>query len=315
VDIVTLGEAMAVMVPASPGPLRHVRTFDKHVAGAEFNLAIGVARLGLTSGWISRIGQDGFGAEILGVLRSEGVDVRHVNASPRPTGLYFKEYLPGREPHVYYYRTGSAAADLGPADIDPDYIRGARVLHVTGITPLLSQSSAQAVQKAMEVARSSGVTISLDPNIRFKLIDRQAVPGVFLPLVQASDIILAGESEIQAILGTASSGEALEQQILGIGPRLVVTKRGSSGASARSLSERAEEVAFPVQHVVDPIGAGDGFDAGFLAAWLRGWSLRDSLRLANLVGACATGVHGDYEGYPTWGEALTILGGDAPDNR
>jgi len=307
-DIITMGEAMACLVADSPGPLRHVTSFQKHVAGAEFNLAIGAARLGLTTGWISRVGHDEFGAQIRTTLRGEGVDVSSVGFSDRATGLYFKEYAGIAEPRVYYYRNGSAATDLGPADIDPPYIQSARVLHVTGITPLLSDTCREAVWKAIGIARAAGVKVSFDPNIRYKLIARADVPSFFRPFVAAADILLAGVSEMQAIVDDGAAGaEDLEQQMLALGPGLVVVKSGSDGAVARTATDRVAEPAFPVTHVVDPIGAGDGFDAGFLAGHLRGWDLRRSLRLGNLVGACATGVYGDFEGYPSWAEAEAIL--------
>lgn len=108
-------------MPSSSGRLRHVRQFEKHVGGAEFNVAVGLSRLGVAAGWISRIGEDEFGAEILGVLRAEEVDVRSVTRSSRPTGLYFKEYTTPSEPRVYYYRSGLAASTLDADDIDAGY--------------------------------------------------------------------------------------------------------------------------------------------------------------------------------------------------
>ncbi len=308
VDIVTMGEAMACLVPQSPGPLRHIRRFDKHVAGAEFNLAIGAARLGLSTGWISRIGSDEFGEEIIRVLRGEGVDVSQVHVSSRPTGVYFKEYSALGEPRVYYYRAGSAASELGPDDVSEAYISSARALHVTGITPLLSATCQAAVAKATTTARQSGVKVIFDPNIRFKLISPQDAPGFFKPFLGTSDVVLAGESELRSIFGDSTAPlPDLEERVLDQGVSLVVIKRGAEGAVARTANERVEEGAYPVSAVVDPIGAGDGFDAGFLTGWLRGWNLEECLRLANFVGACATGVYGDYEGYPTWAEARAIL--------
>lgn len=313
VDIVTIGEAMACLVPQSPGPLRHIRQFEKHVAGAEFNLAIGAARLGLSVGWISRVGNDEFGMEILRVLRGEGVDVSQVRVSPRPTGVYFKEYGALGEPRVYYYRSGSAASEISPDDISEGYIASAQALHITGITPLLSKSCHAAVGKAMQMARDAGVKVIFDPNIRFKLISAQDAPAFFLSFLANSDVVLAGESELRTIFATGDAPlEELEERVLDHGASLVVVKRGADGAIARTPQERVEEGAYPIATVVDPIGAGDGFDAGFLASWLRGWDLHQALRLANFVGACATGVHGDYEGYPTWTEASAALA-NGPD--
>jgi 2-dehydro-3-deoxygluconokinase len=306
---------MVVMVPGAPGRLRHIRQFEKHVAGAEFNLAVGLSRLGLSAGWISRVGADEFGAEMLGILRAEQVDVTHVASGPQPTGLYFKEYSGSPEPRVYYYRAGSAASTLDADDIDEAYIKSARVLHITGITPLLSDSCRRAVWKAIEVARGAGVKVSFDPNIRYRLIAPSAVPSFFRPFLEASDLVLAGTAEMAAMLGPDLPPDALELKLLDLGPSLVVVKRGAAGAVARTALERVEGAAWPVSQVVDTVGAGDGFDAGFLAGWLRGWDLRRCLRLANLVGARATGVYGDYEGYPTWPEATAQLEDCLPAER
>jgi 2-dehydro-3-deoxygluconokinase len=173
------------------------------------------------------------------------------------------------------------------------------VLHITGITPLLSASCEAAVWKAIEIARAAGVKVSFDPNIRYKLIDRAKVPAFYRPFLAVADILLIGLGEMQAILDDAEvRAEILEEQMLAFGPSLVVVKSGAGGAVARTQEERVVEPAFPVTRVVDPIGAGDGFNAGFLTGYLRDWDLRRSLRLGNLLGASATGVHGDFEGYP-----------------
>ena len=149
--VVTLGESMIVLNPATTGPLRHVQTFHRSLAGAESNVAIGLVRLGITTGWVSRLGNDEFGRYALTTLRGEGVDVsRVVIDDAAPTAVYFKELRGGRDPAVYYYRRGSAASRLGPADISEEYIAGAELLHVTGITPALSDSCYRAVMTAIE---------------------------------------------------------------------------------------------------------------------------------------------------------------------
>lgn len=309
-DIVTMGEALISLVPQETGPLRHVKLFAKHVAGAELNLAIGAARLGLKTGWISRVGQDEFGKQILNVLRGEGVDVSQVTTSPQPTAIYFKEYGGWGETKVQYYRTGSAASTMAPEDVNPDYVRRAKVLLLTGITPLLSESCLQATLHALDIARHVGATVVFDPNIRYKLIQASEVSNFFRPLVAKSDIILAGEEELRSIFAAEHTPLAdLEEATLALGPQLVVTKRGAMGASVRTADSDAYVPAYEVTTIVDTIGAGDGFNAGFLAGWLRGWELEQCLRLGNLVGATAVGVCGDYEGYPAWDEALTILSG------
>src|SRR5687768_10368379 len=157
-DVVTLGEAMIVMVPDRVGLLRNATRFERFVAGAESNVAIGLARLGHSVGFVTRVGDDEFGRTILATLRGEGIDVAHVRVDPAaPTGLFFKERRKPGETRALYYRAGSAASLLAPEDVPEDYIRDSRCLHLTGITPALSRSCRATIDRAIDIAREAGV--------------------------------------------------------------------------------------------------------------------------------------------------------------
>ena len=296
-ELITLGETMILLNPQVDGPLRYVEHFQRRAAGAESNVAIAVARLGHTTGWISRLGDDEFGRYILTSLRGDGVDVSQVRLGPGPTAVMFRQHgLLGRV-DVIYYRRGSAASSLEPDDLDPTYFTGARILHLTGITPALSASCRATVAHAIELARCAGLTISFDPNLRLKLWPLAEAQVVLRDLIGRSDLIFVGLEEGETIFGCCGE-DALAAAILGTGARAAVIKLGTRGGALYTADASWHVPAYTVLRVVDPVGAGDGFDAGFLAGWLKGWDEEKCLRLGNLVGALAVTVPGDIEGYP-----------------
>lgn len=313
-DVVTLGEAMVLFVPGRTGLLRYATHFERSVAGAESNTAIGLTRLGHRAGWISRVGNDEFGQCILTYLRGEGVDVSHVLVDDEaPTGVFFKERRRADATRVFYYRSGSAASRLGPGDIDESYIRQARYIHLTGITPALSETCRDTLLRTIEIARASGIPISFDPNVRLKLWTADQARAAFARIIPAVDIVLTSQEEAELITGVSGAEDA-SQALLDRGPKLVVVKLGARGAFAIQEGEAAHEPPLKVD-VVESVGAGDAFNAGFLSGQLRGWGMRESLRLGNILGALATTVPGDVEGLPDWAEVQSYLGGKGVIDR
>ena len=302
-DIVTLGECMALAFPPEPVRLAESSQLKLDIAGAESNLCIGLSRLGLQARFISRVGADPFGERIRQVLNQEGVDTQALITDPEaPTGVFFREHLPDGQRRVYYYRQGSAASRLTPTDLQPLFFEGARIVHLTGITPALSPSCAAACQRAMELARQVGALISFDPNYRPRLWDAETARLALLPLMAQADILLMGDADARLLFGMEKD-QAL-QYGLDLGASVAVLKRGSSGACAQVRDDLGhpspviEVPSYPVPQVIDPVGAGDGFDASFLAGWLQGWGLEECLQLGARLGASAVGVMGDYAGYP-----------------
>lgn len=308
-EVVTLGETMVLFIPRTVGALRQAAQFDRSIGGAESNVAIGLARLGHTSGWISRLGDDEFGHYIISVIRGEGVDTsRVIWDSENPTAVFFRERREEGPIRVFYYRHGSAASRLSPDDIDPDYIAGAKVLHVTGITLAISASCREAVFRAISIARKAGVAVSFDPNIRLKLWDRDTARDTILRLLSRVDIFLPGLEEAEILVGPGKA-EDLARKFVELGAGLVVLKLGPDGCLVASEGYLQHVPGFSVKRVVDPVGAGDGFAAGFLAGWLRGWEPVACGRLANACGALATQVIGDIEGLPTQEEVDAFMKG------
>jgi 2-dehydro-3-deoxygluconokinase len=296
--VLTLGEPMAVMYPTEPVTLDVARTLGLDLAGAESNFAIGLARLGVSVKLFTRLGADRFGDMIRAIWKREGVDASDVIADPNfPTGIYFREWLPDGERRVLYYRKGSAAAQMTPDELKPEWFDGLTLLHLTGITPALSDTCAATCQRALDLAKAAGAKVSFDPNYRAKLWSPEAARRGLLPIIQQADWLLLGHEDARAVLGTEDDDEILRQGAA-LGPSVVVLKRAERGAVAWAEGRRWESAAVPVAKAVDPVGAGDGFDAGFVTARLRGWDMERALHAGNKIGAACVAVLGDYAGYP-----------------
>lgn len=303
---------MLMLRPQPPGPLRSAETFARSFGGAESNLAIGLSRLGCKAGWVSRLGDDEFGRYIRNAIRGEGVDVTAVQLDPgAPTGLFFKEPRPGRESRVYYYRKGSAASRMGPGDLPPDYLRGARFLHLSGITPALSASCRALCYQAVAEGRAAGVAVSFDPNLRRKLWSADEARRVLLELAAQADVFLPGLEEAEFLFGPGTP-EELASRALDHGAGLVVLKLGATGCLVAAGDHRDLVPGFPVT-VVDPVGAGDAFAAGFLAGLVRGLPPAGAARLANACGALACTNYGDWEAAPEWSEVEAFLAASGPE--
>lgn len=307
-DVVTFGETMVLFNPETEGPLRYVGTFTKPIGGAESNVAIALARLGHSAGWFSKLGDDEFGRYIKSTIMGEEVDVSRVTIDPkRTTGILFKERFSTVNPNVYYYRKGSAASHLKIEDLDMDYISKAKILHVTGISLALSDEMREAVFFAVTEARKRGVLISFDPNIRLKLWSKEEARETILKMVQLTDILFPGKEEAELLLGLTES-EEIADSFMNLGVKTVALKLGKSGCYVKNNETEAFVHGYTVDHPVDTVGAGDGYAAGFLSGYLENLSLTECAQRANAVGAMATLVKGDMEGFPYKDQVEIFMG-------
>ena len=296
--LLTFGETMGLVVADGVGALEFVRGFRFGIGGAESNVAIGAARLGAPVTWIGRIGPDATGELIERRLRAVGVDTVAIRDSSF-TGLMVRHCRAGTMRHVDYHRAGSAGSRLTPDDIPPESIRRAAILHVTGITPALSDSARASVFQAVAVAKAAGVLVSVDINYRAKLWGGDAARPVLRRLVSQADIVFGGVGEAQLVLDTTiGDAEALARELASLGPHDVVIKEGAQGCTAVIADVALAQPALPVS-VVDPVGAGDAFVAGYLAERLAAAEPRARLRTAVAMGAYAVTVPGDCESLPT----------------
>src|SRR5699024_9504032 len=295
--VVTLGETMVLFDPVTSGPLRYVDRFRKRIGGAESNLAIGLARLGKEVGWISQLGNEELGEFVKSSIRGEGVDTSQVTMiNKESTGVYIKERVRAGKTQVYYYRTNSAASNLDIKNINWEYIKQAKIIHISGITPLLSEGNWELTQKVFNFAKSHNITISFDPNIRINLWENvKKAKDKLLWLSEESDILLSGLDEAKNLLNSNYNTKEITKYFYNKGVRNIVLKDGSNGAYFFSEHEEGFLSSFKVSQVVDPIGAGDGFNAGVLSSLLEEKSIKESVKTGSIIGAMVVSTYGDIE--------------------
>ncbi len=297
-QLITMGETMVGFVPSSKEPLRYVTEYTTKIAGAESNLAIGVRKLGHSAGWISKLGDDEFGHLILNRVRGEGIDVSQVKFDDsRPSGIMFKDKSL-KETKIFYYRENSAACNLSPDDIEEDYIASAEVLHLTGITPVLSENCRLAVETTVQYARKHHVDISFDPNIRLKMWGKTDYTDLILRILKQSGIVLLGLSEAKILLQSEDIDEIFRTIFAFGAAKYVAVKDGARGAW---VSDGHEPVHCPPVDCesIDPVGAGDAFNAGFISGILDGRPVETCGEMGNIMGGMATQSLGDFEGLPS----------------
>jgi len=305
-DIISLGECMVELF--SEEPIAQARSFHKACGGDTLNTLVAAARLGASTGFVTRVGDDPFGAFLLESWRGEDIDVSHARLVEGFNGLYFISLLPGGEREFTYYRRGSAASTMTPADLDPVYIGGARVLHVSGISQAISPSCRETVLAAVRLAREQGVRVSYDPNLRRKLwpslAEARAAVQEVLPF---ADIVLpSAPEEITELLDVGSAEKGVER-LWAAGVGTVAVKLGDKGCLLGYDGRLVAVPAYVPEAVVDATGAGDAFDGAFLHGLVSGLSPEEAAQLAVVCaglslrkrGAIGALPHRD-EAYAAW---------------
>jgi 2-dehydro-3-deoxygluconokinase len=282
VTVLTVGETMALLDPVGDGEPRLGMPMTLRFAGAESNFAIALARLGVDVAWVSRLGRDPFGDMIEEGLAQEGVDLRWVTRDEAPTGLFVK-WRGEAGNQVAYYRGGSAASRLRPSDVPDEALDGVSLVHLTGITMAISESARDLVVDLAQRAKERGAIVVFDPNFRPALPDTFEAAAARLRSVLAFvDWFLCGESE--AGLLDAPEGVSVS----------TVVRVGARGAIVDGV-----EIPPPrTMAVVDEIGAGDAFAAGFAYGLLQGWPAADCVRAGHVIAAGALTGTGDWETLP-----------------
>jgi 2-dehydro-3-deoxygluconokinase len=282
-DVICVGESMALITPDPPGRLAAGGPAHLDVAGAESTVACYLAQLGIRVAWASRVGADPLGTLLRDRIAAFGVDVSLVDTDPGArTGVFFKDPAPDGTA-VYYYRDGSAAAGLDATLLARPELAGCRLVHLSGITPALSASCADLVRQA--VAR---LPVSFDVNHRPALWPAEQAAPVLLDLARRAEIVFVGLDEAERLWGTRT---ALDVRDL-VGEGTLVVKDGPIGATSFGRDGTTFVPAPPVE-VVEPVGAGDAFAAGYLCGRLRGRPESERLLLGHRVAGAALRVTGD----------------------
>ena len=302
--VLLVGEAMTLFTAHETGDLASAHSFDASVAGAELNVAVGLARLGQRPVYLTKLGTDPFGERIRRFMTGNGIDTSLAARDPgHVTGFMLKSKVRRGDPAIFYYRRNSAASTITPREtltaIDWSSIG---VLHLTGILPPLSQGTMETCDALVDEARRHGAFISFDPNLRKPLWrDDGQMRRTLLSLSARADLVLPGVGEGRELFGLSDVHE-IGRAFVRNGARYAVVKDGPRGAYATDGTHQVSVPGFVVDHVVDTVGAGDFFAVGLLSPLLEGCSIAVAMERGCAVGAIQTQFVSDNEGLPTPGQ-------------
>lgn len=295
-DLVAIGEPLIQFNSLTRGPLRYVNLFEKHIAGSEANFCVSFVRMGLTCTMIARVGNDEFGRNIVEWLRGIGVDVSKIKVDNSYTGIYFVQrgYPIHDKSELIYYRKGSAGSKISPDDIDENTVKSAKLVHSTGISLAISESSREAVFKAFDLANE----VSLDTNIRLKLWSKEEARKTITNILSYVDILITDPEDSKIITGYDDENKAVnEYKKFGI--KTIIYKLGPKGAVLYHEGGRYYHEGIKV-NVEDPTGAGDALGGVTIALLLKGFSPEVALRIGIVSSSLVVTVRGDQENIPSF---------------
>lgn len=295
--VLTIGDGLITMNPLANGPLRFVTNFERRMGGAELNFAIGMARLGVDCKWVSRLGEDEFGRAIYNFARGEGVDVSEIKyETGYPTSLNFKQINGDGSGETFYYRDNSPITRLKAHSITDEMLEDVTLVHVTGVFLSIYKESLEVVETLLKKAQEKGITVSFDPNLRLKMWTIKEAQTTFESIYPYVDIMLTGLDELKLLTEKSSKNNfvdfAKEHNI-----KDLVIKDGGNGSALLKNDSWSEYDAFNV-NVIDTVGAGDGFNVGYIYGYLNDFDRDETMKYANGIGALVTTVSGDNEGLP-----------------
>lgn len=306
VDLLCMGEPMLEFnrqPDDGTGRVLYLRGFG----GDTSNAAIAAARQGVRAGYVTAVGTDWAGDAFLRLWAEEGVDTATVIRDPdAPTGVYFVDH-DARGHHFTFYRTGSAASRYTPAMLPEPAIRAARVFYASGISQAISASAADAVFRAMEIARGAGVTVAYDTNLRLRLWPKARARAVIHAAIAMSDIALPSREDAEALTGLADP-QAIAERYLRLGARIVAVKCGREGALLATADGTVARAAPHAVDAVDATGAGDTFCGAFLARIILGDPPEAALAYANAAAALSTTGYGAVAPIPRRAAVEALLG-------
>ncbi len=298
-DVLTFGENMIRLSTRDFERLEQAQTLDFKHGGAEANVAVALARVGLRSAWLSRLSDNALGHKIAGELATHGVDTSHVVwTRDGRIGVFFLEMGSApRASSVLYDRKQSSMSEMSVADFPWDVLAHTRWLHLTGITAALSDSCRELVEVALRRAHEQGVQVSFDVNYRMRLWSPAVAREVLEPLCREADMLIVKQADAQVVFGIAHAQPAEMLRTLAdqFARRVVVLTLGAQGALVLDKTDGVvvHAPAYPVPFIVDRVGAGDAFAAGFIAGYMEAGVTR-GLQMGNAIAALKLTIRGDY---------------------
>lgn len=298
--ILLFGEPMALLTTTTIASLDEAETFKKSLAGAEVNVAIGLKRLGYHATYLTMLGDDPWGHYIKNKLNQEGIDTSLVYYNANyPTGMMMKNQVSEGDPDIYYYRKGSSFSNFDENIIDEIDLTQFDQVHITGIPLALTDKTRATSLRLIKKAKEAGVYISYDPNLRPSLWpNTKTMVETTNEIAKHSDMFLPGNNEGKILMGS-DDPKAIADFYLNLGVKELVIKLGSKGAYYANKDTSLTVPGFKVEHVVDTVGAGDGFAVGIISGRLENLNHTDMLTRANAIGAIQVQTLGDNEGLPT----------------
>lgn len=285
-DVISLGELLVEIIAAKKGqPLSKVGQFTgPYPSGAPAIFIDTIAQLGATAGFIGTVGNDDFGKCILDRLKKDGVDLTYVRVSNNlSTGTAFNVYEPDGNRTFIFHLRDSASGQISTPQIDEKYISSAKWLHVMGSSLCINKKWNEAIKNAIKIAKRSNINLSFDPNIRRELLPLEEIRKICEPVLRGCDLLLPNSIEVEMLTGVKDINKACHA-LINRGIKTIVLKQEKQGCTIFTRKKKIKIGRFEVREV-DPTGAGDCFDAAFVFALLRRWSLKRAGVFANAVGA------------------------------
>ena len=298
--ILTVGEPMGLFIAQEEAKLEKVKHFSTSVAGAEFNVAVGLTRLGHKAGYLTKVGEDPFGRQIINCMNENGIDTALTQIDPaHRTGFMLKSKTSEGDPDIYYFRAGSAASTISPEDVKDVDLKQWDAIHLSGILPATSETALATTYYLMAEARKADIPIFYDPNLRPQLWpSKEKMVEEINKMAALADYVLPGENEGLTLCGSKDP-KVIGRFYLDLGAKTVIVKTGADGAETFTKDGSFHTPAYPPKKIVDTVGAGDGFAAGVESALMEGLSLEEAVRRGSAIGTIQIMHVSDNEGLPT----------------
>ncbi|WP_156286607.1 sugar kinase [Oceanivirga salmonicida] len=298
--ILLLGEAMCLLICKEYGLLEDAEKFERGISGAELNVAIGLKRLGYDIEYVTKLGNDPFGKNILKFLKKEKVGIKYIKFDEEnKTGMQLKSKTKKGDPDIYYFRKNSAASTINTEYIKDINLEDFDLIHITGIPLAISESFRQAIYTLIDRAKKANKFITFDPNLRPQMWNsKEEMVKVVNEISKKVDLVLPGIEECKILVGSNDIKE-IGNRYKEMGINRFIIKEGEKGSHSFDNGIHVFKKGFKVSKVIDTVGAGDGFAVGIISSILESLNTDDMLERANAIGAIQVSNVSDNAGLPT----------------